>query len=49
MIVKEKSMISMSELLKADDKETIVIMTCAGESLENGDATHRLIVTAVAE
>ena len=49
MIVKEKSMISMSELLKAADKETIVIMTCAGESLENGDATHRLIVTAVAE
>lgn len=49
MIVKEKSMISLDELLRAEEKKTLVIMTCAGEDLGNGDATHRLIVTATAE
>ncbi len=42
----EKSAISMSELLAETPKETIVIMTCAGEPLPNQDATHRLIITA---
>jgi hypothetical protein len=27
--------------------DTLVLMTCAGELLDNGDATHRLIITAV--
>lgn len=49
MIVKEKSMISMNEILKAEDKNTLILMTCAGETLKDGDATHRLIVTARAE
>ncbi len=42
-----KNRVDMSELLAPAEKDTIVIMTCAGELLENGDATHRLILTAV--
>ncbi len=42
----KKEEVVMPELLEASKKETIVIMTCAGESLDNGDATHRLIITA---
>ena len=41
-----KDKIDMDELLKASEKDTIVIMTCAGKLLEGGDATHRLILTA---
>lgn len=44
--VLEKAAISMDALLKAADTKTLVIMTCAGEDLPNGDATHRLIITA---
>ena len=43
----EKSEIDMNAVLAPAKKQTLVIMTCAGESLGNGDATHRLIVTAV--
>ena len=43
----EKSEVNMDQLLKRADKDTLVIMTCAGELLDGGDATHRLIVTAV--
>ena len=42
----EKSEVKMSELLKKADKDTLTIMTCAGTDLGNGDATHRLIITA---
>ena len=42
----EKSEIDMRKLLKAADEDTLVIMTCAGELLDGGDATHRLIITA---
>ena len=38
----------MTEILKREEKDTIVIMTCAGELLDGGDATHRFMVTAVA-
>ena len=48
MIEEEKSMINMNEILKAEDEKTLVVMTCAGEDLGNGDSTHRLIVTAKA-
>lgn len=41
-----KAEISMRELLKSSEVDTLVIMTCSGEDLGNGDATHRLIVTA---
>ena len=44
--VMAKSEISMKDLLKASDIETLVIMTCSGEDLGGGDATHRLIITA---
>jgi len=44
-----KSDISMNKLLAGEDKDTIVVMTCAGAALPNNDATHRLIITAVIE
>jgi LPXTG-site transpeptidase (sortase) family protein len=49
MIIEEKSMINMAEVLQEEDKDTLVLMTCAGEDLGNGDSTHRLLVTATAE
>lgn len=45
--VEPKADISMSKLLKDSSADTLVLMTCAGELLDNGDATHRLIITAV--
>lgn len=47
MEVYEKSDINMNEVLKSEEKDTIIIMTCAGEPMGEKDATHRLIVTAV--
>ena len=41
-----KEDIDMLELLSNSSKDTIVLMTCAGDTLEGGDATFRLIVTA---
>lgn len=46
IVVQAKDDISMMNLLKKEDKDTLVIMTCAGELLSGGDATHRLIITA---
>ena len=46
--VLEKAEISMNGLLKEAEVDTLVIMTCFGEMLPGGDATHRLIITAVA-
>ena len=48
MSIEVKESISMSKLLAPDknNEKTLVLMTCAGESRENGDATHRLIITA---
>lgn len=45
----EKSGIDMSKLLARANKDTLIIMTCAGTDLDNGDATHRLIITAEAK
>jgi sortase (surface protein transpeptidase) len=45
--IAEKAEVDMSELLAHADQDTLAIMTCAGASLGNGDATYRLIVTAV--
>ena len=42
-----KDEINMNQLLEAEKVDTIVLMTCAGEDLGNGDATHRLILEAV--
>lgn len=45
----KKADVEMNTLLAATEKDTIVIMTCAGEELGENDATHRLIVTAEVE
>ncbi len=44
--VKSKSDISMKQLLNSNTHDTLVLMTCAGKLLNDGDATHRLIITA---
>lgn len=44
--VRAKERISMGSLLNSGDEGTLILMTCAGEALANGDATERLIVTA---
>ena len=44
IILKEE--IRMSRILKGENVDTLVIMTCAGEDLGDGDATHRLMLTA---
>ena len=43
----KKEEIRMSNILKEEKRDTIVIMTCAGVDLGDGDATHRLLVTAI--
>lgn len=42
----EKSEINMTKLLKAAEKDTLILMTCSGKPIGELDATHRLIVTA---
>ena len=44
--VREKSEISMVNILRAEEKDTLILMTCTGESLGNDDYSHRLIITA---
>ena len=44
-----KTDVDMQELLASAEKDTIVMMTCAGEMFDNNDATHRLIITAASE
>lgn len=45
---KQKQDISMESILKAEEKDTLVLMTCSGTKINNttGDHTHRLIITA---
>ncbi len=45
---KAKSDISMQDVLQEENIDTIILMTCSGESIPgtDGDHTHRLIVTA---
>ncbi len=45
---KKKSDISMQEILREEQTDTIVLMTCSGNAIPgtNGDHTHRLIFTA---
>lgn len=45
--IHEKNKIEMSKILAPAEEDTVIIMTCAGEVYDNGDATHRLIITAV--
>ena len=44
--IRDKEDINMKELLKNTGFEKITLMTCAGELLEDQDATKRLIITA---
>ena len=39
----------MNKLLSNDGSgiDTLVVMTCAGELYNNGDASHRLVLTAI--
>ena len=47
IVEKQKQDISMKEILKAEETDTLVLMTCAGEPVNGtNDYTHRLIVTA---
>ena len=39
--------VDMNKILAGADKDTIIIMTCAGQLLDGGDATHRLMITAL--
>ena len=41
--------INMRRLLSRAEKDTLVLMTCTGDDLGGGDATHRLIMTAEAQ
>ena len=44
-----KENINMSRLLNNTKRKVLKIMTCAGDFYGEGDATHRLIITAVKE
>ncbi|MBR2658871.1 sortase [Candidatus Saccharibacteria bacterium] len=44
--VLEKADIDMDKILAPAKEDTLVLMTCAGELYDNGDASHRLIITA---
>lgn len=44
-----KSEVDMRKVMTGEARDTIVIMTCAGELLDNNDSTHRLVITAAAE
>lgn len=44
--VLEKADVDMSKMLAPAEKDTLMMMTCAGTDLGNGDATHRLVLTA---
>ena len=45
----EKSVIDMSEVVAETEDNTIVLMTCYGESLGGQDFSHRFIITAKEE
>ncbi len=42
-----KEDIVMSEIIRGQKEDTLMLMTCAGTLLDGGDATHRLIIRAV--
>ena len=45
---KLKQDIIMKDILKNEEKDTLILMTCSGEKIDgtSGDHTHRLIITA---
>ncbi len=46
IITMPKEKIDMAKLLESSSRDTLVLMTCAGELYDNGDSSHRLIVFA---
>lgn len=44
-----KSEVDMTELVRADGKNSLILMTCIGESLGGDDYTHRLVIKALVE
>ena len=42
----EKKDVNMKQILSESEDDTLILMTCAGELLDDGDATHRFIVEA---
>ena len=45
MVAKDK--INMKKLLSTSKEDTLILMTCAGKMLDDVDATHRMIITAI--
>ena len=43
----EKSAVNMERILENTKRPVLKIMTCAGDLYQNGDASHRLILTAI--
>ena len=45
---KRKEDVIMKDILKAEDEDTLILMTCSGEKIANteSDHTHRLVITA---
>lgn len=44
-----RGQISMNKVLAGAEKDTLILMTCAGTLYNNGDASHRLMVVAIKE
>lgn len=49
MVLMKKEDISMFDLTRPAEEDTIILMTCAGKETSDKDFTHRLIITAVAK
>ena len=45
--VLEKDDVNMNKVLAGSGRDSIVLMTCAGELYNNGGASHRLLINAV--
>lgn len=42
-----KSEVDMSRVLSRAERDSLTLMTCAGEDYGNGDSSHRLIINAI--
>ena len=42
-----KSDVDMSRVLSRAERDSLTLMTCAGEDYGNGDSSHRLIINAI--
>lgn len=45
--VYKKSDVDMSQILASSERDSLVLMTCAGEDYGNGDSSHRLVINAI--